>query len=173
MKVDGKYNPHLWSFRPTQYRFIWTYLNEILSLRLIWDSIRGLCQESVYIEKRVNPSSMDGVPDFYDHNSFRLIWTKVYVGCRTWSCQFEIWNSSVNYSVMYYYVFCLFVGGGQHVTSQNCASPNSATARVVSKLCPTYSPFLAQFPSLVPPSIITLATAIIKCRQRALLPPPQ
>ena len=36
---------------------------------VFWDSIKGLCQESVHREG-VNPSSMDGVPDLRDHNRF-------------------------------------------------------------------------------------------------------
>ena len=44
---------------------------EILSLRLLWDSIREMCQVSVH--RGVNPSSMDGVPDLCDHNSFLLV----------------------------------------------------------------------------------------------------
>ena len=42
-----------------------------MSLRLFWDTIRELCQVSVHREG-VNPSSMDGVPDLRDHNSFRV-----------------------------------------------------------------------------------------------------
>ena len=39
-----------------------------MSLRLLWDSIKGLCQVSVHREG-VNPSSMEGVHDLRDHIS--------------------------------------------------------------------------------------------------------
>ena len=44
----------------------------IVSLRVLWDSIYGLCQVSVHREG-VNPSSMEGVLDLSDHISVNFI----------------------------------------------------------------------------------------------------
>ena len=51
---------------------------EILSLRLFWETIRGLCKMFVHREGD-NPSSMDGVNDLRDHRSFfEIVMSKIH-----------------------------------------------------------------------------------------------
>ena len=68
-----------------------------MSLRVLWDSIYGLCQVSVHREG-VNPSSMEGVLDLSDHISDLRF--GLGLGIWTGACQLLVLVADGHFSII-------------------------------------------------------------------------